>query len=76
MRFLDLVFLRGAGCPGNPCYGGQARTGHTVDQIRKKMPILFQIENFQLFYYSTETAEIFANESTHEYIHFLGLGRA
>ena len=42
----------------------------TVDQIRKKMPILFQIENFQLFYYSTETAEIFANESTHEYIHF------
>ena len=25
VRFLDLVFLRGAGGPGNPCYGVQAR---------------------------------------------------
>ena len=25
VRFLDLVFLRSAGGPGNPCYGVQAR---------------------------------------------------
>ena len=25
VRFLGLVFLRGAGGPGNPCYGVQAR---------------------------------------------------
>ena len=25
MRFFDLVFLRGAGYPGNHCYRGQAR---------------------------------------------------
>ena len=25
VRFLDLVFLRGAGGPGNPCYRVQAR---------------------------------------------------
>ena len=28
VRIFDLVFMRGAGYPGNPCYGGHARLGN------------------------------------------------
>ena len=41
VRFLDLVFLRGAGCPGNPRYGGQARLGnrHHAEKLSPKIAL-------------------------------------
>ena len=41
VRFLDLVFLRGAGCPGNPCYWGQACQGnqHHSEKLSPKIAL-------------------------------------
>ena len=41
VHYLDLVFLSGAGCPGNPCYMGQAHLGnqHHAEKLRPKFTL-------------------------------------
>ena len=43
--FLDLDFLCGAGYPGNPCYGGQARflgNQHHAEKLSPKVALHFR----------------------------------
>ena len=44
VRFFDLVFLHGAGYPGNPCYGGQARLGnqHHAEKLSPRIALHFR----------------------------------
>ena len=43
MRSFDLVFLHGAGYPGNPCYGGQAYLGnqHNAEKLSPRITLHF-----------------------------------
>ena len=53
MQFLDLVFLSGAGGPGNPCYRVEAHLGSEFSTSLSKVLILWHFVKVKQRYHRT-----------------------